>query len=129
MSNVYPLKVEVMSDPSRFNRDGFDTCITAFSECWNSSKDNTDPYVFMAGLLALVYSKYFQDDNYTVAVITDREHENSPFHGDAMFNNVTDALAYARCLYVFYGQGVSVEVGFKAEGAYAFFDITSLHRC
>lgn len=126
MSNVYPLKVEVMSDPIRFNKDAFDTCVRAFSDCWNDSKDTADPYVFLAGLLSLVYSKFFQKDSYSVAVMTDREREDSDYYSEAMFYSAIDALAYARCLSIFYGEGVTVEVGFKAEGAYAFFDVTSL---
>lgn len=129
VSSVYPLNIEVVSDPSRFDTDAFDTCVTAFCKRWNSSDDNTDPYLLVAGLLSLVYSKFFQQDSYSVAVLSDRKLEDSPYYSEVMFYSVSDALAYARCLCVFYGKGVSVEIGYKAEGAYAFFDITSLHRC
>lgn len=129
MSSVYSLNIEVISDPSRFDSEAFDTCVTAFCQNYNSSNDNIDPYVFVAGLLSLVYSKFFQQDRYSVSVLSDRMREDSPYFSEAMFYSVTDALAYARCLCVFYGKSVSVEIGFKAEGAYAFFDIASLHRC
>lgn len=82
----------------------------------------------MAGLLSLVYSKFFQEDSYSVGVMTDREREDSEYYSDAMFYSVTDALAYARCLCIFYPKDVTVEVGFKAEGAYAFFDVSLLQR-
>lgn len=122
----YPLNVVLIADPSRFDKDAFNGCVSAFSRNWNDSKSAGDQYVFLSGLLSVVFSKFFQRDNYAVSVITDRGNEHSRFYGEAMFPCVSDALSYALCLCIFYGNTVSVEVGFKAEGAYAFFDITSL---
>lgn len=122
----YPLTVTLIADPSRFDKDAFNSCVSVFSQNWNGSKSAGDQYVFLAGLLSLVYSKFFERDNYAVSVMTDRCNQHSRFYDEAMFSCVSDALSYALCLCIFYGKGVSVEVGFKAEGAYAFFDITSL---
>lgn len=122
----FPLNVTLIADPSRFDKDAFHSCVTSFSQNWNNSKSAGDQYVFLAGLLSVIYSKYFERDNYAVSVITDRCNQHSRYYDEAMFTCVSDALSYALCLCVFYGKSVSVEVGFKAEGAYVFFDITSL---